>query len=177
MFTAGSAQDNLASNAFSMSSTIGSNLYMLRFKAQSLTGAPVRHTVKIARDSGDWSSLGFNKWITVAADSETVSENLFTATASFQGKLSFVASTPSMLKVREVSLQKVSSVELLDPQNETVLVANPTSAQKVVNCVASGLRTCSAKQLNGQSVVWPITIPANSALPLVAADGKWLMTP
>ncbi len=175
-YAAGSARDSLASGVFTMSSEPGDNLYMLRFKAKSLTGVPARPTVQIARNGGDWSSLGINKWVTVPADTETISENVFVAKASLQGKLFFGAPAASVLRIREVSLRKVTSFELLDPADETVLLANETSKQKVIDCAASGLRTCSAKRLDGQAVVWPVTVPANSALAVVAADGKWLRT-
>ena len=177
LFVAGSAQDNIASGALNLSSTPGDNLYMLKYKAQSLGSNPVRASVQIARDSGDWSSLGLSKWDTITANTESVSETLFTAQSAYRGRLSFSAPTGSSLRIREVSVQKVASYELIQPVSETSLLANESSVAKVIGCAESGLRTCQAQYLNGQSVAWPVSMLAGSAMPVVAADGKWLRAP
>lgn len=177
VFTSGGTRDSLSSGAFSMVSAPGQNLYLVRLKAQSMSGANLQPKVGILRNSGDWSNLGLQMTVPVYPDSETLSETLFTATGSFPGVLQVSASQGSAVRIRQVSLHQVSSYELLIPQKEVALLANPTSVEKVINCAATGLRTCTAVQLNGQPVVWPVRISANSALPIMASDDKWLRVP
>jgi hypothetical protein len=85
-------QDALASGAASTCPAHpGDSLYMLRFKAQSLTGAPVRATVRVARNGGDWSSLGLERWVTVPADSRDSSQRACSLQQpTHQGRLSYL---------------------------------------------------------------------------------------
>lgn len=173
-FRSGSAQDTLSSGAFAVSGTSGSNLYLLRFKGQSMTGQAVRATVNVARNGGDWGSLGVANWVTLPGDKEITSETLFYASAADSAKLSYLSPAGQTIVLRDASLRRVSAYQLLVPQAEAALLANESSAARSIDCAASGLRTCTAMTLDGNPVVWPVVVPANSAVPIVTGDQKWI---
>jgi len=73
--------------------------------------------------------------------------------------------------LRDVQLFQAGSYALLDPARESALLSNETSSAKIVPCPA--LRTCSAVDVNGTPVTWPVTLPANSSLLVVTGDREW----
>ncbi|MDO9316053.1 MAG: right-handed parallel beta-helix repeat-containing protein [Burkholderiaceae bacterium] len=172
-FAPGSNSDFAMSSTFRMSSAAGSSLHRLRVRALGLAPG-VAVTMAINRDGGDWGQLGFvlmNQ--ALGSTGETVIDALFNATSSDNGRLNMSGLSGKSLRLRDVTIEQISSYELFAPSRESTLLVNETAVSKSVDCPSGTLRTCVVSDLAGQAVTWPVTLAPNTAKVVLSADSKW----
>ncbi len=169
----GSSSDVVYGNTMTLNSTPGDNLYYFAFAAKAVTPSATMG-ITLSRNYGDWASVGLViPKMTIDSSRDTVVEQLFNATITDTTRLNVLASKGDTYRIREVHIYKVGSYELFSPAAESAMLANENSTARTATCAEAGLRTCTATDLNGQPISWPVTIPANSSLVVMTADSKW----
>jgi hypothetical protein len=118
-------------------------------------------------------NLGFTSTQALASTRDTLTEELFNATSAAASQIELTGVAGQPYRVLEASLFKVKSYETYNPWTETVLLTNESISPRAYTCAAAGLRTCDVLGLAGQTITWPVTVPAQSSVVVVTADAKF----
>jgi len=169
-FRSGDNGDNVHGNLFSMASGPSDGFYFIRFRARALN-AGATATLQVSNAS-NYQTNGFVMGNWGLSTTEDVPVAALFKPANSNSSLLFLYTKAGMgVHLRDVQLFQAGSYALLDPARESALLSNETSSAKIVPCPA--LRTCSAVDVNGTPVTWPVTLPANSSLLVVTGDREW----
>lgn len=168
-----SANDQLRSGFFKMNATDGQNLHVFRMTAIGGDTDGIR-TVGIRRFGSPWENYGLAiKSISVAAGKTVPVEQFFLAKYADDGVLDLRSSVGSTSYTRNVSVNRVKSIEFLNRAAVSTSVINPTATALSYPCVALKLSTCDAIDELGNKVSWPLVVPARSSVFVYAQDTKW----
>lgn len=168
-----SANDQLRSGFFKMNATDGQNLHVFRMTAIGGDTDGVR-TAGIRRFGSPWENYGLAiKSISVAAGKTVQVEQFFLAKYADDGVLDLRSSVGSTSYTRNVSVNRVKSIEFLNRAAVSTNVINPTATALSYPCVALKLTTCDAIDELGNKVSWPLVVPARSSVFVYAQDTKW----
>ena len=156
-----------------MSTSSGANLHYFRLRAEAVS-APASLTAVVLERGGSWQAIGpAHMNVPIATGAATVIETLFTPGSSAEAALVFTVQAGRTMRIHEVSVVPLSSFELFSPMAESTLLTNDTSSTRAVTCAEAGMRSCTALDLAGNSVSWPVTLPAFASRVVVSADAKW----
>lgn len=168
-----STNDQLRSGFFKMNATDGQNLHVFRMTAIGGETDGFR-TAGIRRFGSPWENYGLSiKSIPVAAGKTVQVEQFFLAKYADDGVLDLRSSVGTTSYIRNVSVNRVKSIEFLDRATVSTNVINPTATALSFPCVALKLSTCDVIDESGNKVTWPLVIPARSNLFVYALDTKW----
>ncbi|MCB1933366.1 MAG: S8 family serine peptidase [Candidatus Accumulibacter sp.] len=172
-FQSANSNDLLLGGGFRMSTASGANLHYFRLRAEAVS-APASLTAVVLERGGTWQAVGpAHMNVPIATGAATVIETLFTPGSSAEAALVFTVQAGRTMRIHEVSVVPLSSFELFSPMAESTLLTNDTSSTRAVTCAEAGMRSCTALDLAGNSVSWPVTLPAFASRVVVSADAKW----
>lgn len=170
----GLAGDYLASAPFTLQSTSGQNQYLIQFTVTGGSGGGNARAL-LRRRVSPYENYGLSIPDTPVADGETVSiEQFFRATGEADAVLDLKGQVGGQSRYRQISLLKVTSVELPEPTNLIGHLYNARSTPAVFTCSMLSLSSCDVVDGAGQAVAWPITLNAKAALSLYTRDARWL---
>lgn len=166
--------DYLASAPFTMSSTSGDNLYLLQFSVTGgQGGGDARATIR--RRVSPWEGYGLSIPSTPVAQGSTLAvERFFRASGGTDAVLDFKGQVGGQSLLRDVTLQKVSTVELPDAPNLAGHLYNPRSTTATFTCAMLSLSSCDVVNASGQAVAWPINLSPRTSMSLYTRDSRWL---
>lgn len=166
--------DNLTSAPFTLDTTPGQNLYLVQFNVTGGSGgAHSRATIR--RRASPYENYGFGFTGNSVAQGESVAvEQFFRATGTSDAVLDLRTQVGGQGLYRNVSVHKVSSVELPSPSSLMGHLYNARSTDATFTCAMLSLSTCDVVDGNGQVVRWPVTLSAGASLSVYARDGRWL---
>lgn len=173
-WTPGMSGDYLASAPFTMSSTSGDNLYLLQFSVTGgQGGGNARATIR--RRVSPWEGYGLSIPSTPVAQGSTLTvERFFRASGGTDAVLDFKGQVGGQSLLRDVTLQKVSAVELPDAPNLAGHLYNPRSTTATFTCAMLALSSCDVVNSSGQAVAWPINLSPGTSMSLYTRDSRWL---
>lgn len=170
---AASAADQLRTGFFKMNATAGQNLHVFRMTATSGDTDGIR-SAAIRRFNSPWENYGLSvKSIPVPAGKTIQFEQFFLAKYADDGVLDLRSSVGSTSYTRQVSVNRVKTIEFLNRAAVSTNVINPTAVALSFPCVALKLSSCDAIDESGNKVVWPLVVPARSGVFVYAQDTKW----
>lgn len=174
-FLAGTSSDYMMSNTFSMNSTAGQNLYVVKYTAIGGSKDGQRRA-SIRRGDSPWESFGYNQQAQAIAQGQKVDvEAFFLANSSGGGVLDLRGSVGSEIYFTNVSLQHVKSMAFLDLTKLVSHVLNPSDIALSYTCASLKVASCDMVDDAGAKVVWPVTVPARGAKTLYAKHPAWAL--
>lgn len=172
-YIAGHSSDYLTSNAFQLNSAAGQNLYVFRMKAIGGANGGMKRAV-IRRPVSPWENYGLAIPATPLANGEVAEvEQFFRATSSDPGVLDLRSAINGETFFKDVSINRVSSIAMQQPNQLVSHVINPTPEDLTYPCVALKLNTCDLVDENGAKVIFPLRIGARSSVLVFAKDPNW----
>lgn len=170
----GMSGDFLYSSPFSLQSTSGQNLYLVRFTVTGGAGGSSPRAL-IRRRVSPYENYGLSIPDSVVAQGQTVNvEQFFRATGQDDAVLDLRGGVGGLSYYRQIDLYKVSSVELPEPSNLIGHLYNARSSAASFTCAMLALTSCDVVDANGQPVSWPISVAARSSLSIYSRDPRWL---
>jgi hypothetical protein len=177
VFTAGSSSDMLYGSSYAMTS---GKMYSVRYNA-TLTGTATLQPPNVTQSASPWGSLtGSDGMASINATSgvagETISaESWIHASMTTQARTNLRVATPGVaVAFDDVSVRAVTNYKLAAIGDWAgVAQAAPTTPMTVTCATFGWSSSCTAKNLAGQTVTFPVTIPADGAQLFVRTDSKW----
>lgn len=175
--TAGSIYDSFYSPAFSMNAD---KLHLLSFSA-AFGGSAALWRPGITRNVSPYDSFvgtdGISSSTILKGTAGGVSryEGFFKSTNNSPARVSFGLSTLSApVGFDSVSLREVSNYSLSKPADWAVAAYASPHAAKVVDCSTLGWPAgCSAMDVDGNAVSFPVSLPAGTAKLFLRLDTSW----
>lgn len=173
-WTPGMAGDYLNSTPFTLQATSGQNLYLLQFSVTGGSGGGSTR-VLIRRRVSPYENYGLSIPDTPVATGETVNvERFFRASGETDAVLDLKGKVGGQSLYQQISLLKVTSVEMPEPTNLIGHLYNARNATATFSCPMLSLSSCDVVDGNGQAISWPITLPAKGSLSLYTRDARWV---
>lgn len=88
-------------------------------------------------------------------------------------RVSFKGKPGSPMYIDEVQLVRIDGVKLFDPRLYSAHLINVTNVARRYTCADAGLAACDVVDASGQTISWPIEVPAGSSRMAFAVDGIW----
>jgi len=166
--------DNLTSAPFTLNATPGQNLYLVRLTVTGGVGGG-HSKVNVRRRVAPYENYGFGFTGTSLAQGETASiEQFFRATGTTDAVLDLKTQVGGQSFYRNASVLKVSAIELPNSAQLIGQFHNVRDNAASFTCTMLALSTCDVIDENGQTVAWPLTLPARSSMSVYARDNRWL---
>lgn len=174
-FVGGSSADYLESLPFALDGSSGRNLYLLRYTATGGQGGGLRRAL-IRRSVSPWENFGLSVPAQALATGETARvESYFRASASTtQAVLDIRGTVGGETFLRDVTLQRVSTLEFPNLNRLISHVVNPRPGAVTFPCVVLNLATCDLVDETGAAVSFPIVVQGRSSRLLFARDRRWM---
>lgn len=170
----GTSSDYLASPAFTLDSTAGQNLYLLRYSATGGPGGGLSRAM-IRRQTSPYENYGLSVAATDLSNGQTLKvETYFNATGGQNAVLDFRSKVAGETYLSGVTLHRVQSIDFLNLLTTVGSVINTGSTSASYTCDMLSLRTCDVVDDTGATVSWPMTIGARSVVTLYDVDTTWL---
>lgn len=173
-WTPGMPGDYLVSAPFTLNSTADDNLYLLQYRVTGGHGDGNARAI-IRRRSSPYENYGLSVPSTPVTQGSTVTvEHFFRASGSVDAVLDFKGQVGGQSLFRDVTLQKITSVEMPQAQNLAGHLYNPRTTPATFTCTMLSLNSCEVVSASGQVVSWPITLSPQTSLSLYTRDARWL---
>ena len=174
-FTVATTSDFLASSPFTMNTTAGQNLYVLRYTVAGGAGGGNNRSM-IRRRVSPYENYGLSIPSTLLANGETATvEQYFRASgAGDDAVLDFRGKVGGETYVSNVTLHNVGAIDFPNLLTLVGHVLNTQASSATYTCVMLGLSSCDVVDDSGQAVAWPLTVPARSTVTLFARNSSWL---
>jgi hypothetical protein len=172
-WTPGMLGNYLSSAPFTLNASAGQNLYRVRYTVTG--GAGGSHTqAVIRRRVAPYEKYGLTVVGNAVAVGQTLSvEQFFRATGESDAVLELRGLVGGQSLYRDVSVFKVSAVEL---PTQSQLIGHLINARTVAasfSCTMLSLSTCDVVDESGRPLVWPVTVAPRGALSVYARDTRW----
>lgn len=173
-FVPGASPDYLISAPFTLDSTAGQNLYVLRYAATGGVGGGTSRAM-IRRQVSPYENYGLNIQPTDLANGETSRvEKYFRAAGGQNAVLDFRGKIGGETYLSEVSLHRVQSVDFPNRATLVGTIVNTQTSAVNYTCAMLALQTCDTVDEAGRAISWPLALAGRSAITLFARDAQWL---
>jgi len=170
----GTSSDYLASPAFTLDSTAGQNLYLLRYTATGGSGGGLSRAL-IRRQTSPYENYGLSVAATDLGIGQTLKvDTYFTATGGQNAVLDFRSKVGGETYLSGVTLHRVQSIDYLNLRATVGSIINTGATAASYTCDMLSLHSCDVVDDTGNTVSWPMTVGSRQVVTLYAVDTAWL---
>ncbi len=174
-WTPGMLGNYLSSAPFTLNASTGQNLYRVRYTVTGGSGGSNTRAM-IRRRVAPYENYGLGITGSAVAAGETVAvEQFFRATGGVDAVLDLRGLAGGQTLFRDVSVDKVSSVELPTQSSLIGHLINTRNVAASFNCAMLGLSTCDVVDEAGHPLAWPVTVAPKDEVSVYAKDTRWLL--